>query len=63
MLVEVAIVSLSKEFPELGCPVHSGNNRIKDNQVLNKAEMQSLSSLYRCSNNIYHNGYVSHIVA
>jgi hypothetical protein len=44
---EVAIVSLSNDFPMLSCPIHKGNNRILYSPVVKQAEVQSLSRLHR----------------
>jgi hypothetical protein len=56
--VEVVIVSLSTDFPVLGCPIHGGNNRISYSAVVNQAEVQSLSSLHRYASYICHAEFV-----
>jgi hypothetical protein len=45
MLTEVAIASLSNDFPELGHSTHGGDNIILPSPVVNQAKMASLNYL------------------
>jgi hypothetical protein len=63
--IEVVIVSLSINFPVLGCPIHGGNNGILYSpavcETVYETEVQSLSGLHRYASNTSncHAGYVS----
>jgi hypothetical protein len=58
MLVEVAIVCMTNDFPVLGCPTHRGRNRSSYSSVVYQADVILLASLHRYAKNVYHTACV-----